>query len=528
MKRRGFIGRATLAGASGFLVSKTMAAPRKKPNIVLIMGDDIGFADIGCFGGEIDTPNLDKLGFNGMRFAQGYNMAKCNPTRSAMLTGTFIGGKDCQSMGELMGKAGYSTLYVGKEHFDGWVPRERITAMNSFDHSLCHYGGAGCFFSHNPITFYHNEKKLEHSEVEANTSKPYYKTNAYTDYALRFLDETKDDGKPFFLYMAYESAHYPIHALKEDYAKFNGRYDVGWDEIRRKRFEKQKKLGIIKAGTQLSSPSGLKGMEYVPWKDVPADEKKKRLEEMTGFAAMVHCLDRNIGRVIKKIEERGELDNTLIMFLSDNGSCAFKRWKNDLHPTDPTSYRSLHSVWANVGDTPFRLFKQNGHEGGARTHMMAHWPAVIKKPSICWDVAHLVDFMPTFLEIAGGKYPSTQDGNPTPTLDGQSLIPLFKGQKRPDHKIIITGWTEAKRAIRQGDWKLVRDGGDWELYNVEKDPTELDDLSQKMPEKVEALLNLYADWRAARPYLPERQSGGGSEKPKDKSKTGKKKKRKKK
>ena len=149
MKRRGFVGQASLGVAGAFLVSKSKAAPKKRPNIVLIIGDDIGFADIGCFGGEIDTPNLDRLGFNGMRFAQGYNMAKCNPTRSAMLTGTFIGGKECQSMGALMGQAGYSTLYVGKEHFDGWVPKERMKAMNSFDHSLCHYGGAGNFFSHN-------------------------------------------------------------------------------------------------------------------------------------------------------------------------------------------------------------------------------------------------------------------------------------------------------------------------------------------------------------------------------------------
>jgi len=507
MKRREFFGRAALAGANGFLISKARAVVKKRPNIVLIMGDDIGFSDIGCFGGEIETPNLDRLGYNGMRFAQGYNMAKCNPTRSAMLTGTFIGGKDCQSLGALMGRAGYHTLYAGKEHFDAWVPLERVTAMNSFEQSFVHYGGCGNYFSYNPITFYLNQRKLEHSEVEATTSKPYYKTNAITDYAIRFLDSVKGSNRPFFLYTAYESAHYPLHARREDYDKFAGRYEIGWDEIRRARFEKQKKIGIIRPGTKLSPPSGLGKLSYVPWKDLPKDEKVKRVEEMTAFAAMVHCMDRNIGRIIRKIEEMGELENTLIIFLSDNGSCPFKRWKNDRHPTDPMSYRSLHAVWANVGNTPFRLFKQNGHEGGCRTHLLAHWPAVIKKPSICWDVVHLVDFMPTFLEIAGAEYPAQQDGRPTPKLDGQSLMPLFRGQKRPDHKILITGWTEAKRAIRQGDWKLVRNGGDWELYNIEKDPTELNDLAQKMPEKVEYLLKLYADWRAERPYLPEKQSG---------------------
>ena len=481
-------------------------AADQRPNIVLIIGDDIGFSDIGCFGGEIETPNLDRLGMNGIRFAQAYNMSKCNPTRSAMLTGTFIGGKQCQSMGDLMGKAGYSTLYVGKEHFDNWVPAERMKAMNSFERSFCHYGGAGNFFSYKPVTFYHNERELEHAEVESNTSKPYYKTNAYTDYALRFLDETETDGKPFFLYMAYESAHYPIQSLKEDYAKFEGRYDAGWDVIRQARFEKQKKLGIISKDAKLSPPNGLGKMPYVPWDEVPADEKKLRLEEMTGFAAMVHCFDRSVGRVIDKIEARGELDNTLILFLSDNGSCAFKRWKNELHPTDPTSYRSLHANWANVGNTPFRLFKQNGHEGGARTHLMAHWPNGIKAPGICWDVAHLVDFMPTFLELAGATYPALQDGQPTPALDGQSLMPLFKGQTRPDHDILITGWMEKYRAVRMGDWKAVRNNSTWELYNLEEDPTELNDRSQAMPEKLESLLDAYAAWREKRPYLPKKQA----------------------
>ena len=496
-----------LAAAIALPVSIAKAEAKKRPNIVLIVGDDIGFSDIGCYGSEIETPNLDRLAGNGMRFSQAYNMAKCNPTRSSLMTGTFIGGPQCQSLGDMMGKADYTTLYVGKEHFDKWIPLDRCTAMHSFDRSLCHYGGAGNFFSHNPITFYLNDRKLEHKEVQANTSKPYYKTNAYTDYALKFLDETKDDGKPFFLYMAYESAHYPLQALKEDYAKFEDRYKQGWDKIRQTRLEKQKKLGIIEPDTRLSPPTGLGNMPYVPWDEVPKDEKIKRIEEMAAFAAMVHCLDRNIGRVIDKIEKRGELDNTLIMFLSDNGSCAFKRWKNNLHPTDPTSYRSLHSVWANVGDTPFRLFKQNGHEGGARTHLVAHWPAMIKPDSICREPAHLVDFLPTFLEIAGAKYPTTQDSKPTPELDGQSLIPLFKSKSRPPHKILITGWTENKRAIRQGDWKVVRDGKVWELYNIKQDPTELNDLSKQMPEKLKTLLKAYSDWRTARPYLPEKQKG---------------------
>lgn len=473
----------------------------KRPNIVLIMGDDIGWSDIGCFGSEIETPNLDKIGMGGVRFAQGYNMAKCNPTRSSMMTGTFLGSKSSsQSLGGLMTQAGYTTLTSGKEHYDSWVPN-RCKAMNSFDKSFTHYGGAGPFFSHNAITFHLDERKLEHSEVEANTSKPYYKTNAITDYALRFLDETKGDEKPFFLYVAYESAHYPLHALKEDFAKFSGRYKVGWDVIRQKRFEKQKRLGMIPKDTRLSPAHALKPHVYLPWDQVPEEEKQDLDDQMAGFAAMVHCLDRNVGRLVTKLKELDQYENTLIVYLSDNGSCPFERNKNQLHPTDPTSYRSLDSPWSNVGNTPFRLYKQNGHEGGSRTHMMAHWPAVIKPGMICHEPTHLVDFMPTFLELAKGTYPKQCEGEPTPVLDGRSLVPLFQGKSRPPHPIILTGWTEKKRMIRSGDWVAVTVDGNWELYDIEKDPTQLDDLAEAMPEKMKQLQDLYAKYRADRPYL---------------------------
>jgi arylsulfatase len=490
-----------------FVVSLVGFSPAgERPNIVLIIGDDIGFADIGCFGAEIETPNLDKLAANGMRFSQGYNMAKCNPTRSSMLTGTLLGGPECQSMGGLLRDAGYTTLYSGKEHFDSWVPLERLTAMNSFDKSFCHYGGCGNFFSYEPVEIYLDDKLLTQKEIEAGTSKPYYKTNAYTDAALGFLKEIKDDDNPFFLYLPYESAHYPLQALPEDYEKFEKFYDVGWDVIRENRFKKQKEMGLIAESVVMPPLVGVRGDVYQPWEEVSEEDKKRRIEEAVGFAAMVHCLDRNIGRIIDEIEAQGELDNTLILFLSDNGGCGIPgKTKNWLHPTDPESWRSPHAVWGMVSGTPFRRFKQAGHEGGARTHLLAHWPAVIKPNQICHEVAHLVDFMPTFLEIAEAEYPKTQDSKPTPELDGLSLVPLFEGKKRPHHKILITGWTENKRAIRQGDWKLVKEDKDWKLFNMANDPTELNDLAKQMPEKVESLHKAYADWRTARPYLPEKQ-----------------------
>jgi arylsulfatase len=510
MQRRQFLKIAAAGTAAMTLTGPAMAMARKnnkRPNVVLIMGDDIGFGDLGCFGSEIETPNLDRLGHGGVRFTQFYNMAKCNPTRSSMLTGLFLGNDNSQSLGSLMGRAGYTTLTSGKQHFDTWVP-DRCSADLSFDKSFTHFGGAGPFFEHNAITFHLNGKKLAFEEIE-NETEPYYKTNAITDYALRFLEDTKDDGKPFFLYLPYESAHYPLHALPEDIAKFRGRYKQGWDKLREKRFEKQKKLGFFDDTVTLSPSMGLgdKGVTmYRPWDTLTEKEKDDLDLEMSVFAAMVHCLDRNIGRVIKKLEQMGQLDNTLIMYLSDNGSCPFDRNQSDLPPGGPKSYRSLSAAWANLGNTPFRYFKQNGHEGGARTHFIAHWPDVIKPGTFCRQQGHLVDIMPTMLEMAGAEYPKTQDGQPTPQLDGSSLIPLFKGGKRKDPDILISGWTESKRMIRSGDWEIVTVSGQpWELYNLEDDPTELNNLAEKMPEKVQRLLKLYKDWRAARQGLPDNQ-----------------------
>ncbi|MBF0196312.1 MAG: arylsulfatase [Planctomycetes bacterium] len=511
INKRTLICTAIMVMASCFACASNGTESKKRANIVLIMGDDIGFSDLGVFGGEIETPNLDRLAMQGMRFTNGYNMAKCNPTRSSMLTGLFIGNKRAQSLGTLMGKSGYRTLYSGKEHFDTWVP-DSCTAMLSFQKSFAHYAGAGNYFEYNPVKFYLNEKKLSFEEIET-TSKPYYKTNAITDYAIRFLDETKNEDDPFFLYIPYESAHYPLQALLEDIAKFRGRYKRGWDVLRAERFARQKELGLFDSHVQLSPAMGLskKAIPYKPWSELTAKEQDDLDLEMAVFAAMVHCLDRNIGRLITKLEEMNELDNTLIMFLSDNGSCAYDKNRNSLPPGDPKSFRTLSSAWANVGNTPFRYFKQYGHEGGSKTHLIAHWPDVINPKSICRDITHVVDFMPTFLDMAGGTYPEVVDGKPTPLLDGTSMLPLFQGKSRPVPDMIISGWTESKRMIRQGDWKLVKpEGGGWELYNLEKDVTELNDLAKKMPEKCKHLLDLYAKWRAARPDLPLKQDNKSS------------------
>jgi arylsulfatase len=488
-----------------------------RPNIVLIMGDDIGFADLGCFGSEIDTPNLDTLARGGVRFTQAYNMAKCEPTRSAMLTGTFWSNQIAQSLGTLLGKAGYTTINCGKEHFHAWVP-QRCRAMNSFHRSFTHYGGAGSFFRKNAIKFHLDRERIAIDDMQL--SGPYYKTRAITDYAIKFLKETNSKKKPFFLYVAYEAAHSPIHPLKEDFEKYQGRYLKGWDLVREQRFAKQKELNVLEPGTKLSPPHGLhysRGNPYVPWNEVAESERKRFDAQMAGFAGMVHCMDRNIGRIVDTIREMGQLEDTLIIYLSDNGSCPFTNGRGK--PASQTNAKkennsyikvmddglgfhlpNLDAKWANVGNTPYRHFKQAGHEGGARTHLIAHWPKVISQGTIHRSPVHVVDFMPTFLELAKAEYPPKVDGAIPPKLDGISLLPAFEGKPTDSKRFLITGHTDDQRKIRFGDWAIVKLKGSsfWELYNLKEDPSELNDLAAEMPEKVSSLVTLYEDWKTDR------------------------------
>jgi arylsulfatase A-like enzyme len=349
-----------------------------------------------------------------------------------------------------------------------------------------------------------NGKELEVSDLVVN-KKHLYKTDMVTDYALGFLDKAKTQNKPFFLYLPYHSAHYPLQARAEDIAKYRGKYKKGWDLIRQERFERQKELGVIPADCNLSPPEDninkFRGpflgsiYKYRPWDTLSEQEQDDLDLEMAVFAAMIDCMDQNIGRIIIKLEEMGALDNTLIMFMSDNGSCPYDSNKNlELPPGGPGSYRSLCAAWANVGNTPFRYYKQYGHEGGCRTHFIAHWPKIIK-PGMYNEPAHVVDIYPTLLELAGAQYPAAVKKKPTPGLDGQSLMPLFKGGVRPDPGIIISGSGEKFRMVRSGDWKLVKvNGGEWQLYNMREDPTELKDLANLMPEKIQSLEMLYGRW----------------------------------
>ncbi|GAB5554567.1 MAG: arylsulfatase [Saprospiraceae bacterium] len=477
----------------------------ERPNIILIMGDDIGISDIGAYGGEIATPNIDHLANKGLRFTSFYNMAKCNPTRSSMLTGLYTGGPGAVHLAHLTKTAGYFNIMSGKEHFDKWVP-DYCKAENVFDHSFTFWATTQYFLPPSGAferPFYLEGKELDASEIEFEQA-PMYKTDFITDYALKWLEEAFQKDDPFFLYLPYHAAHYPLQARPEDIKKYRGKYLKGWDEIRQERFAKMQALGILPEGTELSPPEGnlnqFRGplkqeyTDYYAWDTLSAAQKDALDLEMAVFAAMVDRMDQNIGRVLKRLEEQGELENTLIIYLNDNGSCPFYSNKiPDVAPGPADSYWSLRASWANLGNTPYRQYKQCGHEGGSHTPFVAYWPGQIAPNTITDQVGHVVDMAPTFLDILGIPYPDSIEGHPTLPLHGQSLLPVFQGKEREEPDYFISGM-ERFRMFRSGDYKIVKlNKGPWELYNMVEDPTELVNLAEALPGKVLELSEAYAN-----------------------------------
>lgn len=486
---------------------------KTKPNIILIMGDDIGYSDIGCYGSEISTPNIDKLANKGLKFTTFYNMAKCNPTRSSMLTGLYKGGNGAVHIAQLTKQAGYYNIMSGKEHFDEWVP-DYCKAENVFDHSF--YFWATTEYFRPPSGEFERPFYLEGRQIKADEisyrKAPMYKTDFITDYALDWMDEAFEKEDPFFLYLPYHAAHYPLQARPEDIAKYRGKYLKGWDRLRMERFEKMKKTGIIDPNVKMSpaesnlnksrGPLVPEYTDYYPWETL-SDAQKDSLDlEMAVFAAIIDRMDQNIGRVLDKLEKSGRADNTLIMFLVDNGSCPFYSNKiKDVAPGPADSYWSLRTTWANLGNTPYRQYKQCGHEGGSNTPFIAHWPGVIAPNTITHQPGHVVDLAPTFLDILQTNYPTSINGHAALPLHGQSLLPVFQGQQRPEPDFFISGFTEKFRMFRSGDWKMARVNGEpWELYNLKEDRTETNDLAGKHVDELGALILKYEEVKKNIPF----------------------------
>ena len=481
--------RSLLALFATFLASVSFASAAERPNIVLIMVDDLGFADLGCYGSEIETPNLDALAADGLRFTQFYNTAKCHSSRVSLLTGLYCdqaGSASLQrgaTIAEVLGSADYFTAMVGKWHLS------KQPTDFGFERYWGHLSGATNFFT-GDNTFRLNGENWKVPETL--NGKPFYTTDAIVDFGIDFLNEHLESGsdRPFLLYTAFNAPHYPLHAPEEEVKKYDGRYDGGWDQLRKTRHRKQLETGLLPKKWKLSPRP-----DHVPaWQSLDEEEQAWEADRMEVFAAMVDVVDQNVGRLVDFLQEKGVLENTLILFCSDNGACPFERTTGRyLAPWDPESYWTYDASWANAGNTPFRLYKQNQHEGGISSPLIAYWPAGLKaeKGSVTDQPGHLIDFMATFLELSGAEYPNEVGDRKVDPLQGKSLLPILKGHQREAHKTLYFHFG-SDRALRQGKWKLVSaKQGAWELYDLDADRTELNDLSTEHPEKVETMA---AEW----------------------------------
>lgn len=510
----------------------SLAAGAERPNVVLIMVDDLGFSDLGFHGGEIATPNLDALAAGGVRFSQFYNTGRCCPTRASLMTGlhphqTGIGhmtnppgqtvhdlgvpgyrgfiNDQCVTIAEVLRAAGYATLMTGKWHL-GFDQRECWPLQRGFDRYYGCIAGATRYFQPvQPRGMMLDNTPLE--QPEGTTDEAFYTTDAFTDYAIRFLAEHQVGERqedPFFLYLAYTAPHWPLQAFEDDIAKYRGRYADGWEQLRQRRYKRQIELGLIDPAWPLSPPSP----GIASWESLDEAKRDEMDLKMAVFAAMVDRVDQNIGKLVKHLKESGQFENTLILFLSDNGACqeggVLGRGEfHDVQRRNLENDNSYGEAWANAGSTPFRLYKHFLHEGGSATPFVMHWPARIR-PRQDWysSPAQLIDVLPTLIDLAGAVYPQTRGDQSVPPLEGVSLRPALDGLPLERSRPLFLEH-ENNAAIRDGDWKLVgrnvalREGVDaskWELYNLREDRTELNNLATAMPDKVRELADQWNAW----------------------------------
>ena len=469
-----------------FLLGAPRSHAATPPNIVVIMVDDLGYSDIGCYGGEIDTPNLDALAANGLRFSQFYNTAKCHSSRVSLLTGQYCLAAGNTKMNhavttaEVLGSSGYFTAMTGK-----WHLQQEPTDFG-FDRYFGHLSGA-CNFFKGDKTFRLNGEPWTVPEND------FYTTVADVDYALKFLKEARTTTKPWYLYVAFNAPHAPLHALPQDYAKYKGKYDSGWDAVRSSRVAKQKEQGIL-PNTLQPSPRP----EHIPaWQDLEPWRQKYEANRMTTLAAMIDRVDQEVGRLVDDLKANDEFDNTMILFVSDNGACPYDRKAPllDVEPTNGDIALPDSTGWAWARNTPFRYYKQNQFEGGISTPAIVHWPTGLttKPGSITDEPAHLIDVMPTLVEITQSDVPSAWPNRDLRPISGTTLTPAFHGEsltrQQPIH-LLFSG----DRGLRDGDWKIVSFKSEpWELYNVKEDRTELNDIAAKHPQLVTTMVQKWTD-----------------------------------
>jgi arylsulfatase A-like enzyme len=518
----------------------------KKPNIIVMMVDDLGYSDLGCYGGDISTPNIDSLGYNGLRFTQMYNGARCCPSRAALLTGLHphqagIGQmtadlgtpayqgylrEGCVTIAEVMKTAGYRTMISGKWHVSGsWDNRNRdnwilgdkkhpLPKQRGFDRSFGLLNAADSFW--NPKSLI-----LEDVLIDVETTD-FHMTDAIGDHAVNQIEESVAMDMPFFQYVAFTAPHWPLHAWEDDIVKYEGKYMAGYDAIRTSRHEQQKGLGVVDDKWEISP----RDSDSPDWDDV----QNKEYEDirMATYCAMIEQVDRTVGRIIDTLKEKGEFDNTVIMFLSDNGGCAElfqedtdwpdpSQWESsttlegepvrvgdipELRPGPDTTFQAVELPWANVSDAPFRLFKRWVHEGGISTPFIVHWPDQIEKSNILNNPMHIIDISATCYEIAGAQYPKEHHDTEITPLEGESFLPALQGREM-NRETPITVEHEGNRGIRIGDWKLVAEWDKpWELYNITDDRTEQNDLIDGEKDRAKAFEKAYFEWADRAEVLP--------------------------
>jgi arylsulfatase A-like enzyme len=528
MNRREFL--ALSAAATG------LGAPgRRRPNILLIVADDLGYSDLGSYGGEIDTPVLDSLATNGLRFTQFYTTARCCPSRASLLTGQYphkvgVGhmvtdlghpgyrgrlSENAATLAEVLRPAGYRTFMSGKWHVGTPDP-----TRHGFEQWF------GTLIS--AQSFWDSAQYLrlpQGSRTRSYDPDTFYGTDALTDYALDFLaDARTTPDQPWFLYLAFHAPHFPLHARSEDIAKYRTRYASGWDVLRQERLARMKRLRLVSKGTRLSPRSKYTNHGEIvtaqnpAWDSLPEDRRADLAMRMAIYAAMIDRMDQNIGRVTADLRARGELDDTLILFLSDNGACA--EWdpfgfdvssspNNVLHRGDDltrmgsrSTYHSVGSGWANASNTPWRMYKHYSHEGGISTPCLAHWPAGFRRRNALENApVHLIDLMPTLVEVSGAEYPERLGSRLIPPMAGTSLMPALRGEKLPERTLYFEH--EGTRAVREGRYKLTALRGEpWKLYDMERDRTEIDDLSEQQPQRVASLAKKWDTWAAENHVTP--------------------------
>lgn len=478
----------------------------ERPNVVMILADDLGFSDIEPYGSEIDTPNLDRLAENGIRFTSMHNTSKCFPSRASLLTGVYAPqaemnrsdgnfSSDVVSFGHVLKQAGYRTLFVGKHH----------SSTNPYNWGFDHYwglrDGAANYYNtgfkrkgdpgkpaqktiNRPFMF---DEKLVRPYTPP---KDYYSTDTWTDWALHLLKKYENESKPFSLYLAYQTPHDPLQAPKETIKKYEGKYDKGFSAVRKARYKRQIESGLLDSERfPLSEPT------HRTWENLSKSEKEDQARRMEVYAAMIDRMDQNIGRLIDYLKEQGEFENTLFMFASDNGASAEVVKIGDGPIGSMTRWSSLKKDWANVGNTPFRYYKNDSYEGGVATPFIAHWPEVIEPDSTTDFISHFIDLMPTLVDVSGAEYPDEYRGNTVVPMQGTSLLPVLNGEKEKRRDPIFNYWAGGKYIIKDG-WKLVKHSNkdNWELVPFGKNRSETVNQIDEHPKKAKQLKQEWKQW----------------------------------